>query len=341
MRSWFSVNRLSTVVAVLAASISSGCGSPRGDDETGAGAVEPGSVALAEACLVAAPEGVSSLAASDRGVVFAVTTEGASGPEVLLQRTHGEGCHLSADGQAPIAAEALLDADDAGNVYAFPASAGDPAIVSTMLPEFPEIGSGMVVKVDPGGNVSERVSAWRGIWSFGVSPEGGTFQVTACGPTGIFAMAGSGLHVAIPPPQTLWEQMPAVLSNDRTLWSVGFRTCGVSEAVTPACGYALVRTTPEGSQDVGSTVVDFGAGFEQGTLARCGANVCGLFASGVAVWDPEGNVLRTFTASDVSARLGERITQVSGNHHGLYLLLRSEAGTRVVFVPVAVPHAGG
>lgn len=332
MRSLLPLDRLVPVVAVLAALSSAGCAAPGGGDETGAGAGEPGNGALAGACIVAAPEGVVSLAASDRGVVFAV---GAGGPDLVVQRTHGEGCDLATDGEVPIAAAALLDVDDLGNVFVFPARADGRGIVSTMLPEFPEIRSGVVVKVDAAGGVSERVSAWRGIWSFAVSPEGGTFQVTACGPTGIFAMAGSGLHVSIPPPQTLWEQMPCALSNDRTLWSVGFRTCGVSEAITPACGYALVRTTPEGSQEVGTTVVDFGAGFEQGTLARCGANVCGLFTSGVVIWDAEGKVLRTLVPGDVSARPDERIAQVSGNHYGIYLLLQNEGGARVVFVPMA------
>ena len=106
-----------------------------------------------------------------------------------------------------------------------------------------------------------------------------------------------------------------------------------STELSDACGYALVRTTPDGDVDVGSTIMDFGAGFEQGTLSRCGARVCGVFASAVVVWDDDGAARDVLERHDVGAAADEALAAVTGNRHGLYVTLRSEHGARVVFVP--------
>lgn len=136
------------------------------------------------------------------------------------------------------------------------------------------------------------------------------------------------------PPGTLWEQEPSVLADGQTFWSVGVGRCLDGDALTPECGHAPVRTTPVGSEEVAATIVDLGAGFERATLARCGANVCGLFASGVIVWGVDGEVLRTIMPADALALPGETIAQVSGNDLGVYVLLRGEGDARVVFVPI-------
>jgi hypothetical protein len=291
--------------------------------------------ASSQACVVAAPSNVSSLVATEHGVVFAVPTAEMNAPSFLLQRTLGKGCNLSADGQKPIAAAALLDADDKGNVYVFPAQSNDPGVVITMLPEFFEAWASTAAKVDTANNISEVVYAGRGIWSFGVTQEGTSLWVTACGPTGIFSITESGLKASLTPPDSLWEQMPSVLTDDQTFWSVGVRTCGVGGTMTPDCGFALVRTTNDGSKDIGTTLIDVGNGFEQTTLARCGDFVCGVLDSAVVVWDAEGKVSHTIKLGDVGALPTERIVMASGNRDGVYLLLRGDVGTRVVFVSTA------
>lgn len=88
----------------------------------------------------------------------------------------------------------------------------------------------------------------------------------------------------------------------------------------------------EGSTALGTTLIDFGAGYEQGSLARCGSRVCGVFTSAVVIWDTEGRVVRTITMGDVSTSKSETIEQVTGNDHGVYLLVRGDHTARVVFM---------
>ena len=305
------------------------CGHPLAEERaTGDLRTESQRLALTT-CEVPGSSAVVRLAATRDGVVFAVA--GSEGKGIELERHAGLGCDLHRDRSPQVAVGALLDADDHGNLYAFPRASSAPGVVSTLL----EKGSaeGMVVKVDASGQVSKLVSAGRGIWSFGVSAEGGSFWVTSCGPTGIFSTASQPLEPAIESPQTLWAQRPSVLTGDRTLWSVGVRTCGWDEKLSPSCGFALVRTTSEGSRDVGTTVVDVGAGFEEAKLARCGKQVCGILSSAVLVWDDGGRVVQTIRPSDFPMFDSERIAQISGNAHGVYFLLDGRAGTRVVFVP--------
>lgn len=288
-------------------------------------------VTRARGCIVSAPDGVVSLIASASGVAFAVATGDADGPPLLVHRAFGQGCDLAADDRTPVAATELLDADDLGNLYVFPAGAGATGALSTMLPE--ESPTSMVARVDPDDRVTKLLPAGRGIWSFGVAPAGDALWVTACGPTGIFAM--TAMTPAMPSPETLWEQLPSVLTDDQTFWSVGVGTCDYPEPVHPDCGHALVRTTPAGSEEVAATIVDLGAGFEQAELTRCGPHVCGMVSRGVIVWNHDGAVLRTISRADALARQDEQIVQVSGNRSGVYVLLQSEGDARVVFVPLA------
>lgn len=321
---------------VLASSLLSACGSP--ESALDAPVVDSPPVVLNLArplspCAVKTPTDFVSLVATRSGVVF--VTKSTSHPEsqVRIERARGAGCELSPDGTAPVAAGGLLDADDLGNLFVAPAETSEPGLLSTVQED--RVGD-MVVKVDPAGQVSMLLSAARGLWDFGVSPAGGSLWVTACGPTGIFTMSSdvpSKLTPALEPPETLWEQMPSVLTDDHTFWSVGVRTGAWSEPLTPASGFALVRTTPEGSRDLGTTLVDLGKGFEQATLTRCGGHVCGLFPGAVVVWDSEGAVLDTVTASDLDASPTEHIARVSGNQHGLYVSLSGATGARVLFVP--------
>lgn len=318
------------------------CDAPEGVDEEAGFDVEAGvdevdevdealdiaAVPPGRSCVVAAPAGVVALAASASGVAVAVADTDAS---VLVHRLRGEGCELVADG-ALVAAGELLDIDDRGVLYVFPAEAAAPDVVSTMLPgEYP---GSMVARVGRDDGVSKLLPAGRGIWGFGVTPAGDGLWVSACGPSGIFSIDGLTVADAMPAPDTLWAQMPGVLADERTFWSVGVRTCDPGQVVTPACGYALVRTTPAGSEDLATTIVDFGAGFEQATLARCGAHVCGVVAGGVTVWDGAGRVVRELSLADALGSPGEAIVEASGAAGGVYVLLRGEAGGRVVFVPL-------
>lgn len=331
--------RYPTLLAcALTSSLLFACGSPGPGESFDAPVVDSPPV-TSEArppapCAVPTPTDFVSLMATSSGAVFVTTS--ASQPESLvhIERFRGVGCELSPDGSAPVAAAGLRDVDDLGNLFVAPAETSEPDFVSTVLPDAPF--GDTVAKVDTAGRVSWVLSAARGLWDFGVSPAGGSLWVTACGPTGIFAFSSdvpSQFTTALEPPETLWEQMPSALTDDHTFWSVGVRTSVSNEPITPASGFALVRTTPDGSRDLGTTLVDFGNGFEQATLTRCGSHVCGLFPGAVIVWGSEGDVLDTITASDLDASPSEHIAQVSGNEHGLYVSLSGAAGARVLFVP--------
>lgn len=327
------------LVAVTTLAASSGCSvveSPADADALTA----PATGALA-ACVVAAPEGVVALRATSRGLVLA--TAAGDGATLRVQRTRGTACALEQVG-APIAAgvpgnaDTLLDADDADNVYLFPAEAADEGVISTMLPD--EYPGSMLARVDAEGRVEKLLAAGRGIWDFGVSPAGDAVWQSACGPSGLFTITEDGAIPSMTPPDTLWEQSSAVLTDAATFWSVGVRTCDPTEDLSLDCGFALVRATPGGSEEVGSTLADHGDGVERATLTRCGAGVCGVFARAVTIWDATGSVERTITLADAGALASERIAIASGNRSGVYLLLEGDAGTRVVFVPreVAIDH---
>jgi len=312
------------LVMLVASTASVGCDADV-DGGSGDGVPDAGSQA-SSICVVAAGEGVTTIVATANGVVMGAGDD--SG--FVLRRFEGEGCALAPTDDAPIAASGLLDADDAGNLYVRPAASADPTIVSTNPED--AVPFGTVVKVDREGHVSNLVTAGRGIWDFGVSPTGETLWMTACGPTGIFSPDAIGLTDAMTPPDTLWAQRPSVLTDDATFWSVGYRTCEPGTPMSEACGYALTRTSSEVSEEVGTTLVDFGSGIEEGDLARCGSRVCGAFASGIVVWTADGAVRATLDADDLGALPTEQIGRVTGNDAGVYVLLLGDEGSRVVFV---------
>ncbi|MBL8944085.1 MAG: hypothetical protein JNK45_13095, partial [Myxococcales bacterium] len=180
------------------------------DDTDDASASEPRS-----RCVVTTPGEVVAIAASDAGVAIAVV-EGTDGDEPLvIHRAHGADCALAWD-DAPLAAAAVLDFDDDGDVYLFPAETRDADVLSTLLPEFFAGLDSTIARVDTDDAIAEVVSAGRGIWSFGVSPSGDALWMTACGPTGIFTLDDDELTPTMPPPSTLWQQQPSVLTDDET-----------------------------------------------------------------------------------------------------------------------------
>lgn len=275
-------------------------------------------------CTVNIPNDVTALFAFEDGIAF---SHGA-----LVHRLRGAGCALTLVGAA-VSAEQLLDVDDHGALYVFPADAGGPRTISTMLDgEYPQ---SMVARVSFDNEVIKLLPAGRGIWAFGVSPAGDALWSDACGPTGIFDVTEQGVSAstAMNEPATLW----GVLTDARTFWSVGPRTCDpttqTADALTDQCRSALVRTTPDGDEEIGATVVDLGAGFEQAALQRCAGDVCGVFSSGVIVWDRAGAVVSTFTRDDIGAAVDEQIAAATANGHGVYVTLHGKRGSRrVVFV---------
>jgi hypothetical protein len=307
---------------LLVAVGSGGCVQP-------AGVTHPELAANGRVCEVPALQSATAIRAVEGGVVFSVR---AADDSVRVRRTVGEGCDLRDAGGATIAAGALLDADDLGNVYAFPAPATDPAEISTMLPD--EYPKSMVARIDGSGRVSKLLPAGRGIWGFGVTARGDALWVSACGPNGLYDVAQDGAHLSEwKLPDTLWEQYASALTDRDTFWSVGVRTCGPSDPLTPACGFALTRSTREGSQEVGSTVVDFGEGFVQTSLVRCGGRVCGVAPTGLVVWDSKGALVSTRRLADIEARPSELIADVTANDDGVYVLLRSSESSRALFFP--------
>lgn len=316
-----------TGLCVAAAWLLAGCGASATSDAAALGPT--GSPEAAAPCEVAGTEGVTAIHASEYGLALASP----SGDGLVVQRRSGSACALTPDGGRPVAAGALLDLDDHGTLYVFPAAAPSPDVVSTWLEDGGA--DGVVESVDEAGLVSPVVHAGRGIWAFGVSPGGESFWVTACGPTGIFAGREPDLTTTLAPPDTLWDAQPSVLTDPHTLWSVGFRTCSASEPTSPSCGFALTRTTPEGSEERGTTVMDFGAGFEQAVLTRCGAEVCGGFPGAVVRWNEAGERIQTVTPADLGAAAGARFLDVTGSREGLYVLLEEPTGTRVMYAPRA------
>ena len=304
-------------------SLLTACGPSSGEEPTPGGARAP---TTARACEVEASGGVSAIRASEHGVAFAAASEDG----LRVWRLRGSGCALSPDGTQPVAASALLDLDDEGNLYVFPAPSSDAGVLSTWLEDGGE--GGVVERVDGSGHVAPVVHAGRGIWAFGVAPAGDTFWVSACGTTGIFSGEEPELEPALAPPDTLWGSMPSVLTDAYTFWSVGYGTSCPAEATSPSCGFALTRTTPEGSEELGATQMDFGDGHEQAVLARCGARVCGVFPGAVVLWDADGDLTQTVSLDDLGAEPGERILEASGNREGLYFLLEGPSGTRVMYL---------
>ena len=284
--------------------------------------------AASEACTVDLPAHVIAVRANDDGVVYSV---GTGGDGVVIHRAVGIGCELQ-ETTDRIAARELLDLDNRGNLYVFPAP-GTRTASPTMLPDTPF--GDVVTRVAVDGSLVNVVSAGRGIWDFSVAPDGDALWMTACGPTGVFDLADDGtMTVAkMPLPESLWAQMPSVLTDADTFWSVGFRTGdGCDDEM--GCGYALVRADAAGVVDVGSTVMDLGEGDEHATLLRCGRHVCGVTGSAVVEWDDSGAIATTVVASSIAGR-GETIVGVTGNRHGLYIQLVGDEGTRIMFVAEA------
>jgi hypothetical protein len=277
-------------------------------------------------------EGVVALKASEYGL--AIATGDATGQ--IVQRLRGTGCDLAGDG-ALVAATELLDFDDHGTAYVFPAEATGRCVLSTLA----DTGwsQGDVVSVDASNRMVRLLQGGRGIWEFGVSPDGATMYSSACGPTGIFAVGDETFAPVLTSPPTLWEQYPSVLTAAHTFWSVGVRTCAPGEETTPECGYALVRATRDGTAELGTTLADHGGGMQQATLVRCGSDVCGVFAHAVTRWNAADGEPRTIALDHVRQSRSDQILSASGNDHGVYVLVGDGTTNRVVFVELGAAHA--
>ncbi len=305
--------RLPLVVWLFASALPLGCTSEPAPERSAAEA--------AAICTFEVPATTSRLIAVEGGLVVAYAAREPG--QLVVERWEGDGCSMHAGPR--VAAAALLDADEAGNLYVFTAETPEPGVRSTVLPERTPGADSSVAKVERSGDVSELVYAGRGIWSFGIAPAGDALWVTACGPTGIFEVSEAGMGgAALGAPSSLWQQTPSVLTDPATFFSLGF----------PDTGFALTRTTPEGSEALGSTLVDFGDGEEQATLSRCGAGVCGVYPSGVVVWNDAGEVTFEAALAEV-ADAGEELVTATARGDALFLLLRSAEGARVVRIETA------
>lgn len=221
------------------------------------------------ACDLPAARDAVALFATEGGVTLAMGpgAERAAGADqgegAVARRYEGASCALTPDGSAAVAVHQLLDADERGGIYAFPRATSEPGVLSTLAPgSFRGYSDGEVVRVDREGRVSQVVVAPRGIWTFGTSPGGGAFWSSSCGPTGIFVTGSAPPRAVMEAPPTRWSD-GGVLTDDRTLWSIGG-------------GQVLVRSTAEGSRELASAAVDLGAGAEGTHLVRCGQRVCGV-----------------------------------------------------------------
>lgn len=281
-------------------------------------------------CEVDAPGNVQSIAASKVGLAYAVSSP--TPENLIVHRAVGTGCTLTTEGQPAIAAARLYDADDLGRVYVSPAESSDPAVLSSKLPDTFDTLDSTVMRVEPNGQLTRLAYSGRGIWSFGVSPDGQGVWMTACGPTGVFSVTDEGLVPSLDPPNTLWAQSPNVLTDATTFWSVGLHTCTPPSPLTPSCGAALVRATQDETLELNTTLRGTDTGYEEAQLAKCGSRVCGVFSKTIVLWDSDGHETQTITSTDLSMRATETLEQVSGTERGVYALVRGELVSRIVFV---------
>jgi hypothetical protein len=324
-------SRLAVHALALLAIASPGCSaveSPDDDDLSDPEKIHAPRAASLAPCQVANSEGTVGVAASDFGLALAVPA--IFGEELVVRRSRGVGCELEPEPRS-FAVNGLFDLDDEGDLFLLPGNGTSPGVVSTVPADsYP---GGVVGRLDRLGRVQTVLSGGRGFWTMGVAPDGDAMWVTACGPSGIFAVDGDQATPSMTPPHTQWGTLPTVLTDADTLWSVGRDTCPHGEPLALDCGRALTRTTPAGSEEVAPTIVDLGRGPEAATLARCGDQVCGVLEQAVLVWNDRGEVEQTILAAEALAQADERIAAAAGNSLGIYLLLERDGFTRVVFAP--------
>lgn len=314
-----------------------GCGSTHPEDAPGRLQAE-GRVGTAvtttrwDACPLAGLDAAVTALATPDGIAVASAAAGSQDAGAVVVRYRGLGCALAPAG-TPLAVYELLDADAPGNLYAFPAAAA-PGAASTLPPgEHTPARDGMVVRISPAGQATQVVQAGRGIWMFGASAAGGAFWSTACGPTGIFAMASEPPRSVLSPPETSWQWAGAVLTADSTLWSLASPGCGTGSPDGPPCVRPLVRTTPAGDRAVGTIAIDIAADSGRAALFRCGERLCGVASQTITLWGDDGAALRTAGKDELGLRAGEQIVRASSNPHGIYVLTRSPDGQRLLFNP--------
>lgn len=335
-------------VSLYVALVAAGCGQPDAGDRAREALTGAGPAAPEPAFIRCDPSDLGSvrvLLATEGGIALGSIESYGEEFGMVARSYRGRGCGLVPDGRVPAAVTDLLDADDHGNLYVLPRASTAPGLLSTLPPDASSP-SGQVVRIDPQGRFSTVVEARRGIWSFGVSPQGGTFWSEACGPTGIFAMGSSPLREVIKPTDISWRSNGAVLTGDETVWFIGDASCQGSAST--GCRHPLIRSTPAPSPSSPSSSSSFSGGdvtvaalelagpvWSTGTrLARCGARPCAVVADTIFVWGDDGSVVYTIRAADLELGPGERIEKVAGNRTALYALLFTTTERRLVYMPL-------
>ncbi|MFO0548741.1 MAG: hypothetical protein U0271_10155 [Polyangiaceae bacterium] len=267
--------------------------------------------------------GVVALAASRAGVVLAMST-----PEgLVLQRASRSGCELSPWG-APIASDGLFDVDDQGNVFTVAAEASGDGVVSTVLAD--EYPGSMLARVDPSDRVVKVLPAGRGIWEFGVAPAGDAVWVSACGPTGIFALDEQGAAPSLSTPDT-WDGEHGTLTDSSAFWSLGPTACEPGAPETAACGPTLVLTTGDGTSDLGPAIFDLGDGPMRPSLRRSGDALSASYGAGIVRFASDGSVAETLDREALGLDEAEHIVDFAWDDEGVYVLAQGDGETRVVF----------
>ncbi len=242
-------------------------------------------------CVVTEEPDLATIAASAHGVI--ITTQKIRGWSATSRLT-GKGCALEPSPIATsLAGQRLLDMDDSGALYT-----ANEGYWNT------------VTRTSLAGEESTVINAGRGIWSFGISGDGGRFVSSACGPTGIF-------------------------DRDDATFTPLYDMAGAEGGVLINGGDAYISVDWTGtvviSDAEGSRVVD-GVNAEGARLARCGDAACLFDDERVVIVDDDGVFVAS--AAVLGVNDGDRIAAVGAadHHEGLYLLVRADgAYDRVVY----------
>lgn len=334
--------RLALLAFAVPMALAAGCDLVPPDGEAGRGHGD--ALAAAPPCEVAgvalggSHDDVATLLVTESGVALGRSRQAGLDPGIVAERYRGAGCALALAGR-PTAVHVLLGADNQGRLYGFPRGSRAPDVVSTLPPE--RAGSwseGVVVRIDTAEQVTKVLEAGRGIWSYGVSPSGGMFFASSCGPTGVFALDGAGRPPLMALPNTRWDSDGAIFTDDDTLWSLGHPSCDAALFGAGRCGDPLVRTTRDGDRAVADAAAGAPSGGARPVLARCGEHLCTTTPGAVVLFDRDGGTAARLDATAFGLRPGERLVLSSGNRDGVYALVRGEGGARLTYAPL--PRGG-
>jgi len=306
-----------------------------GPDRLGApapGAQVPGPVPSPSTVAQPLTPCVVTVASADTHAIRAVPGGLIVGNQGSFARHTGSGCALQRAGAVFAKdGESRVQTDNPGNVYVMPARSTDANVIATE-PENDGFSAG-VVRIDAKGQIETLVSRGRWIAGFSVSPEGHELTLYGCAATGLHKETTEGWS---------WDQV----TSQRAHEAGGLNEASVAVgggAIVMAVNGVLLRVTAEGAEPIGEAAVIFGANQQitrcgpapqhPRTLDRCGGEICGVFADGVATWTADGALARILSRDDIEIADDETFEQVTGDADGLYLLLRGAEGARVMFVP--------